>query len=39
MDFTTISAVIIMIFGLGIFVRAWVKGNQSMKTFDKNKNE
>ncbi|SMC41880.1 hypothetical protein [Polynucleobacter kasalickyi] len=39
MDLSTIAAVIIMIFGLGIFVRAWVKGNQSMKTFDKHKNE
>jgi cell division protein FtsX len=37
MDLLTISAVIIMLFGLGMFVRAWVKGKETMNQFGKNK--
>jgi hypothetical protein len=39
MDLVTISAVIIMLFGLGVFARAWIKGNESMKTFNKDKTD
>lgn len=39
MSLLTLSAVIIMIFGLVIFVRAWINGSQSMKSFDKQEKE